>query len=121
MRWNATVTLHGNSERYQDDAGYWHEGELEERTVFCNVMKYGSLFMANLRSNDVRMLNNNLKVDVGQMPEIQIQVRSEDYLGEPLATYNGVEYEVLYATLAGELSILGLVKRIGNLIGEADV
>lgn len=120
MRWNATVTLHGNPERYQDEAGYWHEGELEERTVFCNVMKYGSIFMGNLRSNDVRMLNNNLKVDLGQMPEMQIQVRSEDYLGEPLATLDGTEYEVIYRTLAGELSILGLVKRIGNVGGGSD-
>lgn len=115
MRWNGTVTLHANPERYQDEEGAWHEGELGSRKVFCNEMKYGSLFMANLRSNDVRMLNNNLNVDTGQMPEVQLQVRADAYQGEPLATYKGRQYEVLYVTLAGELSILGLVRRLGNV------
>ena len=114
MRWNATVTLHGNPEMYQDEMGAWHEGEPSKRTVFCNERKYGSLFMANLRSNDVRMLNNNLIVDTDQMPEVVIDVRANEYAGEPRATYKGLEYEVLYMTRAGETSVLGLVRRIGN-------
>ena len=114
MRWNRTVTLIATPNSYQDEMGAWHAGEPTRRTIFCNEQKYGSLFMANLRSNDVRMLNNNLVVDTGQMPEVQIAVRESEYRGEPLAEYRGVEYEVLYMTRAGENSVLGLVRRIGN-------
>ena len=108
------MTLLGNPERYQDEEGAWHQGEPTRRTIFCNESKYGSLFMANLRSNDVRMLNNNLKVDTGQMPEVQIAVRESEYHGEQEAIYKGKEYLVLYMTRAGENSILGLVRRLGN-------
>lgn len=114
MRWNATVTLLGNPEAYQDEEGAWHQGEPTQRTIFCNENKYGSMFMANLRSNDVRMLNNNLKVDTGQMPEVQLTVRESEYFGESEAIYKGQEYLVLYMTRAGENSILGLVRRLGN-------
>ena len=115
MRWNGTVTLHANPERYQDEEGSWHEGQVTSRTIFCNEMKYGSLFMANLRSNDVRALNNNLNVDTGQMPEVQIQVRESEYRYEQTCTYKGQEYIVIYVTRAGELSILGLARRLGNV------
>lgn len=115
MRWNKVVTLHANGARYQDDEGAWHQGEPTSRTVFCNERKFGSEFMGNLRSNDVRMLNNNLQVDVGQMPELQIEVRQEDYLGEQTCTYEGVEYIVLYETRTGEKSILGIARRLGNV------
>lgn len=114
MRWNEVVTLHGNPERYQDDEGAWHEGEPSKRTVFCNEGKYASIFMGNLRSNDIRMLNNNLKVDVGQMPEVQLQLRQEDYQGEHTCTYHGEQYIVLYVTRAGTMSIIGIARRLGN-------
>ena len=115
MRWNEVVTLHGSPDKYQDEFGAWHEGELSSRDVFCNEMQWGSMFMGNLRSNTVRQLNNSLNVDMGQTPEVQLQVRCQDYQGESLATYHGLEYFVLYETRAGELSILGLVRRIGNV------
>lgn len=114
MRWNATITLHSNPERYQDEEGAWHEGDTTPRTIFCNEMKYGSMFMSNLRSNDVRALNNNIRVDVAQMPEAQIQVRESEYHGEHTCTFKGDEYIVLYRTRAGEFSILGIARRLGN-------
>ena len=114
MRWNDTVTLVSLPKKYQDSAGAWHEGEGTERTIFCNRRLWGSMFMANLRSNEVRMLNNNLKVDTGFMPEAQIEVRAVDYGGENKCVYHGEEYEILYATNAGENMILGIAHRIGN-------
>lgn len=119
MRWNATITLLGNPERYQDDEGAWHEGEPSRRTVFCNEMKYASMFMGNLRSNDVRSLNNNLQVDTGQQPEVQIQVRQEDYRGEPMCVYKGREYYISFYDRAGEFSVLSLVGRL-NTVGRTD-
>lgn len=115
MRWNYTLTLLANTERYQDEDGAWHEGKPTKRKIFCNERKYGSIFMGNLRSNDIRMLNNNLKVDVGQMPEAQIEVRTAEYRGEPECIFKGQRYIVLYVTINGDNSILGLVRRIGNV------
>lgn len=115
MRWNDTVTLVGNPEKYQDAEGAWHAGEPKKRTVFCNERKYGSMFMGNLRSNDVRLLNNNLKVDIGQMPEVQLEIRANEYMREDRCIYHGEEYIVIYVTRAGENSILGISRRIGNV------
>ena len=115
MRWNGTVVLHSEAEPYQDEEGAWHRGSSVHRTVFCNERKYASMFMGNLRSNDVRSLNNNLQVDMGQMPECQLDVRTDEYLGEQTCTYRGLEYKVLYVVRAGELSTLALVRRIGNV------
>ena len=115
MRWNDVVTLLGNEERYQDDEGAWHAGEPTERLIYCNRRNWGSLFMANLRSNEVRSLNNNLKVDTDMMPEAQLEVRAIDYKGERRCRYHDEEYTVLTVTNAGETAILGLARRIGNV------
>jgi len=115
MRWNDVVTLVGNGERYQDDEGAWHEGEVTERLIYCNRRLWGNLFMSNLRSNEVRALNNNLNVDIDMMPEAHIEVRNIDYQGERRCLYHGEEYTVLYVTNAGETSILGIARRLGNV------
>lgn len=114
MRWNDVVTLLGNEEAYQDEEGSWHEGERTERLVYCNRRNWGSLFMGNLRSNEVRSLNNNLVVDTNMNPEAQIELRQVDYLGEKRCLYHDEEYTVLYVTNAGENCILGIARRIGN-------
>lgn len=114
MRWNDVITLIGG-ERYQDEEGAWHEGDRTERLIYCNRRLWGNLFMANLRSNEVRALNNNLNVDLDMMPEAQVEVRAIDYQGEKRCLYHGDEYTILYVTNAGEKAILGLARRIGNV------
>lgn len=113
MRWNRTITLLSQTP-YQDEEGAWHEGEVTERKVFCNELKYAPVFMGNLRSNDVRSLNNNPYVDNGFGLEVQLELRAEDYRGEKNALYEGEEVRILFCVRAGEYSHISLARRIGN-------
>lgn len=114
MRWNSTVTLLTKTQDWQDEEGAWHRGTEKRRTVYCNEHKYAGIFMGNLRSNDVRSLNNNLIVDVGSNPEVNLELRTVEYHGEERCLYKGTEYIIVYAVTAGENVIIAISRRLGN-------
>lgn len=122
MRWNKVVTLLSPAEKYQDDAGAWHEGERRERTVFCNEYTMGVVAQAHLRSSDVRAANSTDPVDVGLRNEHMIQLRAIDYHGEDQCIFEGVEYEVMYLSGSGETRILTIGEKLGNspVTGDLD-
>lgn len=114
MRWNETLTLLSPTQKYQDATGAWHEGEREERTVFCNEMILGLMKLANLRNSDIRMANATEPVSMGLRNEHMLQVRSIDYAGEDQVRFHDEEYEVIYLSGAGEYRTLTIGQRIGN-------
>ena len=114
MRWNSTVELLTKTEDWQDEEGAWHRGEEVPRLVYCNERKFAGIFMGNLRSNDVRSLNNNLMVDLGSTPEAQLEMRAIDYQGEERCIYKGKEHIIIYSTQAGENVLIAIARRIGN-------
>lgn len=119
MRWNETVTLLSPAQsKYQDATGAWHEGEREERDIFCNEMVIGLMKLANLRSSDVRMANATEPVAMGMRHEHMLQVRTVDYEGEDQVRYHGEEYEVMYLSGAGEFVTLTIGQRIGNDVSD---
>lgn len=119
-RWNRTVILLTPSEAYQDDEGGWHYGEPTERLVFCNEYTIGIMAMSHLRSSEVRMANSEEPVDVGIRNEHMLQMRSIEYNGEDRCIYEGEEYEILYSTGAGEMRMLTIGQRIGNVRNGAE-
>lgn len=115
MRWNRTITLLSPVERYQDDEGSWHEGERTSREVFCNEMTIGTMAQAHLRSSDVRLENSVEPVDRGLHHEHMVQLRSIEYQGEDKCIFDGEEYEVIYITGSGEMKLLTIAQRLGNI------
>ena len=114
MRWNKTVTLLSATEKWQDEAGLWHEGKRTERTVFCNEYTIGVVAMANLRSSVIRAVSSSEPVDVGLRNEHMLEVRTVDYQHEDKVFYEGEEYEVLYVSGSGETRLLTIGQRIGD-------
>lgn len=115
MRWKEVITFLGMTDPYQDSAGAWHQGERTERTVFCNEYTIGSMAMAHLRSNTVRMANGNEPIDVGMRNEHMVVVRAVDYHGEDKCVFRGDEYEVMYQTGSGEMLTLTIGQRFGTV------
>lgn len=115
MRWNDVVTLLSPTEKYQDSAGVWHEGERTERTIFCNVFMIGLVAMAHLRNSDIRAANATEPVDVGLRDEHMLQIHSLDYDGEDQCIFHGKEYEVIYISGGGEYITLTIGQRLGNV------
>ena len=118
MRWNKVITLLSPTQKYQDASGAWHEGERTERTVFCNEFILGTLTIAHLRSSDIRATNTTEPVDVGLRHEHMLQLRSIDYQGEDQCIFEGEEYEVIYASGAGEHVMLTIGQRLGNAVQQ---
>lgn len=114
MRWNKVITLLTPAEKYQDAAGVWHEGERVPRTVFCNEYIIGVVAQAHLRSSDVRSANATEPVDMGLRNEHMIQLRSIDYHSEDQCVFEGDEYEVMYVSGGGEMTMLTIGQKIGN-------
>lgn len=114
MRWNDTITLLAAPNKYQDEAGAFHEGERVGREIFCNPVTLGLVQMAQLRSSDVRMNSSTSQLDVGLRNEHAIQVRSIDYQNEDQVIYHGEEYEVLYYSGGGEFKLITIGQRLGS-------
>lgn len=114
MRYNEVVTLLAPTQKYQDSTGAWHEGERTQRTVFCNEFIIGTVTLAHLRSSDIRATNTTEPVDVGLRHEHMLQLRAIDYEGEDQVLFHGEEYEVIYASGAGEFVTLTIGQRLGN-------
>lgn len=114
MRWNKVITLLSPTEKYQDEKGQWHEGEREERVVFCNEYTIGLVAQAHLRSSDVRAANTTEPVDMGLRNEHMIEVRTIDYRNEDQVVFEGEEYDVMFISGSGETRLLTIGQKIGN-------
>lgn len=113
--WNETITLLKNTEPWQDDAGAWHEGKVEEREVFCKVGMLGTLTMAQLRSSEVRITANDPAPEVGLRQMHVIYIKQIDYDDEPRVIFRGQEMDVIGLTSERETYKMIIRKRIGNV------
>lgn len=113
-RWNDVITLCGAKNKWQDSVGAWHEGERENRLVFCNEYTIGLVAMAHLRNSDIRAANSTEPVDVGLRNEHMVQVRAIDYENEDEVIFHGEEYEVIYVSGSGETRYLTIGQKLGS-------
>ena len=113
-RWNDVITLLAAPEKYQDDAGSWHEGERVGRQVFCNPGIIGIMTMAQLRSSEARTENTRQPVDIGLTDASMVYVRTVDYEGEDACIYRGKEMDITIVTSDGENTKLVLHRNLGN-------
>jgi hypothetical protein len=108
MRWNETITLLSDPEKYQDAAGSWHEGERAKTTVFCNPRRLGMETILNTYFRD-------RVADFGLRASAEVEVRSADYGGQDQAVYRGDEMEVTSVSGGGETVVLTLSRRLANV------
>ena len=113
-RWNDTITLLSAPRAYQDEEGAWHEGEREEREVYCNVGMLGTMTMAQLRSSEVRITSGGLMPNVGLTEMHVVWIRQIDYDGEDQVIFRGKEMDVIAATSEGENYKVIIRRRLGN-------
>ena len=113
-RWNETITFLSPANAWQDSHGAWHEGEREEREVFCNPGTIGIMTMAQLRSSEVRITSGDNVPEVGLRSMHVVYVRQIDYEGEDQCVYMGEEMDVIAATTEHENYKLIIRRRIGN-------
>lgn len=99
-RWNDTITLVSLPESYQDSMGAWHEGEPEEREVFCNQFSAG--------------LSDTSTPDRGLTDVAEVQLRNEDYDDQTKAVYHGSEYAVTSVTRSATFCRIRLERGIAN-------
>lgn len=108
------ITFLKSSNRYQDEEGAWHEGEVERRTVVCQSVIYGALTRAQLRSSDARLQNTNESPYVGFVTMATVELWTVDYEGEDRAIFRGEEVQVEIETMTGAKTQLILRRRLGN-------
>lgn len=94
MRWDSVITLRDVvTNSYVTDEGAEVEGTPIDTQVFCNVRSMGIETWATAAT-------------LGPKPEIQVEVRTVDYDGQTQAVYNSREYDLSYATMRGDNTIL---------------
>lgn len=113
-RWADTITLLKPASKWQDDEGAWHEGEREEREVFCDPGIIGSMTMAQLRSSEVRITSGENTPNVGMTRMDVVSIKQIDYDDEDQAIYRGKEMDVIAVTSEGENYKMILRRRLGN-------
>lgn len=113
-RWAETIILLKPANKWQDDEGGWHEGEREEREVFCNVGMLGTMTMAQLRSSEVRITSGESAPNVGPTRMDVVYIKQIDYDEEDQAIFRGKEMDIIAATSEGENYKVILRRRIGN-------
>ena len=101
MRWNDTCTLVGSPNRYQDEAGAWHEGEPAKREVFCNRYSVGADAWAT-------------SLDAGLRADAEVQLRACEYAREQTVVFDGVEYDVERVVGKGDFVRLQLGRHVSN-------
>lgn len=98
---NKVATLISKPEKYQDDAGVWHEGEVVKRTVYVNQYSLGASTRSAL-------------FDMGLSAEADIEVVLGAYKGETEVEFEGKQYDVISTNdTAGHTRIV-LGRRINN-------
>lgn len=94
MRWDSIILLRDIvTNSYVDEDGNDCEGEPIDTQVFCNVRTIGIETWATAAT-------------LGPKPELSVEVRTVDYVGQTQAVYNGEEYDLSYSSRRGDTTIL---------------
>ena len=101
MRWNAVITLVGLPNSYQDGEGVWHDSDVPQDTVFCNVMSVGGEEWFRAK-------------EAGLMADAKVQVHSIDYSGQEQVILEGRPYTVERVARRGDFVTLTLGRRYQN-------
>lgn len=98
---NKVAVFISKPEKYQDDAGVWHEGEVVKRTVFVNQYSLGAATRSAL-------------FDMGLSAQAEIEVVLGAYKNETEVEFEGIQYDVISTSDSAGHTRIVLGKRINN-------